>query len=180
MGASTSILSSEELYDLAKQSNFSNSEIEVLFKRFTQLNRSKSGLLSSSELQLIPELSMNPLCPRIIALFDPEGTDQINFHRFVQSLSLFSSKASQEQKLRVLFTIFDVDGDGLISENDLFHVLKLLVGSNLSDTELLALVRKTMVDAAGSKDAVGLKFESFSKVFGDGASALVIEMHLGE
>src|SRR4051812_36527639 len=102
--------------------------------------------------------AVNPLCHRIIALFDTDGSDQVNFKRFVQTLSLFHPDATHAQKLTgrctlrcqlhffsaVLFRVYDVDGDGLISEADLFHVLKMLVGSYLEDAKLQKIVKKTI------------------------------------
>ena len=36
--------------------------------------------------------------------------------------------------------MYDVDGDGFISNKDLFLILKAMVGSNLNDTQLQVLV----------------------------------------
>ena len=36
----------------------------------------------------------------------------------------------------VAFKIYDMDNDGYISNGELFQVLKLMVGSNLKDTQL--------------------------------------------
>jgi len=130
MGASTSNLTPEELNELHEASKFDARDIQKLYKRFQKLDRAKRGTISSADLQLIPELSMNPMCHRIIALFDEDKTDSINFHRFVQTLAVFSDRTSPAAKLQLAFRCYDVDGDGVINENDLFHVLKMLVGCN--------------------------------------------------
>ena len=36
----------------------------------------------------------------------------------------------------VAFKIYDIDGDGFISNGELFQVLKLMVGSNLKESQL--------------------------------------------
>jgi hypothetical protein len=36
--------------------------------------------LTTADFQLLPELSMNPLCHRIIAVIDKEKRDQVLFH----------------------------------------------------------------------------------------------------
>ena len=40
------------------------------------------------------------------------------------------------QKLLFAFKIYDIDKDGFISNGELFTVLKLMVGSNLKDSQL--------------------------------------------
>ena len=45
------------------------------------------------------------------------------------------------------FRIYDMDGDGYISNGELFQVLKMMVGSNLKDTQLQQIVDKTILFA---------------------------------
>ena len=43
--------------------------------------------------------------------------------------------------------IYDMDNDGYISNGELFQVLKMMVGSNLKDTQLQQIVDKTILFA---------------------------------
>jgi serine/threonine-protein phosphatase 2B regulatory subunit len=36
----------------------------------------------------------------------------------------------------VAFKVYDIDGDGFISNGELFQVLKLMVGTNLKESQL--------------------------------------------
>lgn len=47
----------------------------------------------------IPELVINPLGLRVIAVFDSTRQDQVNFKQFCHTLSMFRPDASVEQKL---------------------------------------------------------------------------------
>ena len=58
MGAATSNLTPEEVQHLAAETKFKETEIQYLYYRFKELDRSKSGNLSRTDLELIPELSM--------------------------------------------------------------------------------------------------------------------------
>lgn len=178
MGAYNSTrLSSEEISELQKQTNFTRKEIEQLYHRFKKLDRNRAGFITSNDLHLIPEFSMNPMCHRIIALFDPEKTDQMTFDRFVQVLNVFSPKTSREDKLKFAFKIYDVDADGVVSESDLFHVLKSLVGSNLSDNMLRVLVTKTMETCLSSQSVGrGIHFQDFQKLVGDDVLTLNVQV----
>ena len=73
---------------------------------------------------------------------------------FIKGIALFSVKGDRQKKLEcalshhthehalnympiaVAFKIYDIDGDGFISNGELFQVLKLMVGSNLKETQL--------------------------------------------
>ena len=63
----------------------------------------------------------------------------------------------------VAFRIYDIDNDGFISNGELFQVLKMMVGSNLKDTQLQQIVDKTIIYA--DKDGDGkISFDEFSEV----------------
>jgi Ca2+-binding EF-hand superfamily protein len=109
-------------------------QIEILYERFRKLDREKRGVVSRKELLMIPELAMNPLVDRIVDVVLEEGREEsINFRHFLTILSCFSH--SKEQALRMLFRVFDVDGDGAISRDDLRKVIRLMVGPPPDDSK---------------------------------------------
>lgn len=75
-------------------------EIKALYKRFRRLDRSGRGTLSNDDLQMIPEIAMNPLSSRLQVLFVKDSEDRINFKSFVSALAIFSDKARPELKTR--------------------------------------------------------------------------------
>ena len=85
-------------------------EIEALYKRFRALDRGHKGFITAEEFLAIPELSINPLAKRVAYL-----CESINFREFVLMLAPYSKHASREDKLRHMFTIYDIDGE-LIGE----------------------------------------------------------------
>lgn len=118
----------------------------------------------TDEFLSIPELAGNPLLSRIIAIFDTNKDEEIEFTEFVKALSTFTNRDNLEGKLRctmsptslspsplsvplghssyvvvcgaVTFQVYDIDNDGFISNGELFQVLKMMVGSNLTDAQL--------------------------------------------
>merc|ERR1712013_229328 len=76
------------------------------------------------------------MCDRVIELFDDNSTNQINFRDFVRTLWVFSERAPAEIKLEFAFRVFDFDGDGRISETDLFHVMTIMVGKQFPSQKL--------------------------------------------
>jgi len=117
------------------------------------------------------ELAQNPLVRRVIAVLDKNKDGNISFLEFVQGLNSLSAGASQEEKLRFAFQIYDINNDGFISNGELFTVLKMMVGSNLNDVQLQQLVDRTIIKADEDFDGK-ISFEEFCKV-----SEIIIIMH---
>ena len=109
------------------------------------------------------ELAQNPLVRRVIAVLDKNKDGNISFLEFVQGLNSLSAGASQEEKLRFAFQIYDINNDGFISNGELFTVLKMMVGSNLNDVQLQQLVDRTIIKADEDFDGK-ISFEEFCKV----------------
>lgn len=55
---------------------------------------------------------------------------------FVYLLSAFSIHASMEDKVHMIFNVYDSDGDGLVSGDDLELMLRQLAGSSLRYSSL--------------------------------------------
>ncbi len=50
---------------------------------------------------------------------------------FVLLLSAFSTRAAVEDKVHLMFAVYDSDGDGLVSADDMELMLRQLAGSTL-------------------------------------------------
>lgn len=101
----------------------------------------------------INDLQQNPLVQRVIDLFDSDGNGEVDFKEFIEGISQFSVRGDKQAKLKFAFKVYDMDRDGYISNGELFQVLKMMVGSNLKDTQLQQIVDKTIINA--DKDGDG-------------------------
>ena len=63
----------------------------------------------------------------------------------------------------VAFHIYDIDRDGFISNGELFVVLKMMVGGNLSDTQLQQIVDKSIIQGDLNGDGK-IDFDEFQKM----------------
>ncbi|XP_004837590.1 EF-hand calcium-binding domain-containing protein 1 isoform X2 [Heterocephalus glaber] len=60
---------------------------------------------------------------RVFRGFDKDNDGNINVTEWVNGLSLFL-RGSLEEKMKYCFEVFDLNGDGFISKEEMFHLLK--------------------------------------------------------
>merc|ERR1739838_1062175 len=161
--AGVTTMGNESSLPLELGATFDADEIKRLGKRFKKLDLDNSGSLSVDEFMTLPELQQNPLVQRVIDIFDEDGNGEVDFKEFIQGVSQFSVKGDKLSKLKFAFRIYDIDNDGFISNGELFQVLKMMVGTNLKDTQLQQIVDETIIYA--DKDGDGkISFEEFSTI----------------
>ncbi|KAJ2239736.1 Calcineurin subunit B, partial [Coemansia sp. RSA 455] len=67
------------LGELVESTNFTAEEIHRLYKRFSKLDKDKSGTIDKDEFLSIPQLANNPLSTRLIDIFDTDGGGDVDF-----------------------------------------------------------------------------------------------------
>ncbi|XP_040568596.1 calcineurin subunit B type 1 [Lepeophtheirus salmonis] len=143
---------------------FSREEISRLEKRFQKLDLDRSGSISVGEFLSVPELKENPLVKRVVAVMDSDLSGEVDFKEFVMGLAQFAIRDyDRKSKLEFIFRIYDMDRDGYISNNELFQVLKMMTGKNLTDQQLQQIVDKTIIYLDKDNDGK-ISFEEFCSV----------------
>jgi Ca2+-binding EF-hand superfamily protein len=88
----------------------------------------------------------------------------------VHALSIFNDKDNVDKKIEFLFKVYDIDGDGYVTKEELLVILQTLVGNSLSDSQLEQISEKTVSDM--SSEVPGkLSFDNFKEIFDSGALA---------
>jgi len=159
MGNASSLLTQYDIEEVQEHCNnlFSQQEIVSLYQRFCQLDRNAKGFISADEFLSVPEFSMNPLSQRVLKM-----VDGLNFKDFVAFLSTFSSKASIQQKIELIFKLYDSDGNGKVGFNDILEVLQDLTGSFMLE-EQREQVLIHVLDEAGYTRTSSLMLDDFIK-----------------
>ena len=142
---------------------FSPSEINKLYKRFAKMAKSKNEELQIKDILDIPAFNKNPIAERVLSIFDKNKDGNLSFVEFVNGLSILSLGADMDVKLNFAFQVYDLDGDGFISNGDLFKVLKMMIGENLADIQLQQLVDRTIIKADKDQDGM-INFEEFKEM----------------
>lgn len=127
-----------------------------------KLDKDSSGTVSKDEFLSIPGVVSNPLATRLIETFDKDGSGDVDFQEFITGLSIFSTKGLEDDKLKFAFEIYDIDKDGFISNGELYIVLKMMVGQNLTNDQLQQVVDRTIMENDIDGDGK-LSFTEFQK-----------------
>ncbi|KYQ90431.1 calcium-binding EF-hand domain-containing protein [Tieghemostelium lacteum] len=147
MGVNKSTLRTEDIEEVQTVSVFSQREIKKLYKRFKRLDKEEKGSIDIEDFNQIPELSMNPILPRIISIFDVNRNGQLNFKQFIQTLSNFHPNADKHDKIKLLFKVYDINNDGYITKDEIQKVLTMMVGKALTNEQILEIVEETLTEA---------------------------------
>ncbi|XP_043699660.1 calcineurin subunit B-like [Telopea speciosissima] len=160
MGGAYSMLTQYDIEEVQEYCDnlFSQQEIVSLYERFCQLDRNSKGFISADEFLSVPEFFMDPLSQRLLKM-----VDSLNFKDFVAFLSAFSSKASIKQKIELIFKVYDLDGDGKVTFNDILDVLRDLTGSYMSE-EQREEVMTHLLEEAGYRRTSSLLLDDFVKI----------------
>lgn len=108
-----------------------------------------------------PELSDHPEFGPDAEDDEDEGT--LDIKEFASLMSVFSIRASREQKLRYAFRIYDCDEDGKIGKEDLQQTLGVISGDKMEPEFLLTVVDQVFEEADSDRDGY-IEFDDFAKV----------------
>lgn len=136
------------------------------FKRLSA-SRDNDGVIDQAEFMEALELKDSAFSARIFGAFDHNSDGKINFREFVCGLSAFSSRSTVDEKLALSFNIYDIDGDGHISKEELFQILRASLLENymldMSEADMRALVDQTFLEADKNSDGV-ISFDEYREM----------------
>ncbi|KNA22958.1 hypothetical protein SOVF_029120 [Spinacia oleracea] len=172
MGNAPSTLTQYDIEEVQEHCNklFNQQEIVSLYQRFCQLDRTAKGFISSDEFMSVPEFAMNPLAQRLLKM-----VDGLNFKDFVGFLSAFSAKASVEQKAALIFRVYDTDGNGKVTFNDILEVLCDMTGSFMSNEEREAVLTQLLQEAGYTRESYLIP-DDFVKIFANSDTKMEVEV----
>lgn len=95
----------------------------------------------------------NPFASRIVDIFSERGDEKLTFDEFVDIFSVFSARATKEEKIKVAFRLYDFDDNGFIDPVDLEMVMNTLLkladdedSERLSQEEKICIIQKVITE----------------------------------
>lgn len=128
MGATGSKLTPENLTALQESTRFDKREIITWHKSFQQEMPKGAAFITKEQLRSLyrsffPFGDATRFADLLFRLFDANNQGRIGYSEYLIALSV-ASRAGAEEKTKWTFRFYDVDGDGLISRQDLTMVLQ--------------------------------------------------------
>ncbi|XVE74644.1 hypothetical protein DITRI_Ditri12bG0033800 [Diplodiscus trichospermus] len=147
--------------------NFTQTQLQELEEVFKKFDVNGDGKISSSELgSILGSVGQQPSeeeLQKMIKEFDADGDGFINFKEFVELNTRGVDSDEALENLRDAFSVYDIDGNGSITAEELHEVLKSL-GDECSMAECRKMISGVDSDGNGMID-----FEEFKVMMMAGA-----------
>jgi len=111
---------------LAKKTKFSKTEIEALLSMFRELTKNSGKLdrtmfrdILHNQFKMTDDIIMD----RVFRVFDADNDTCVSADEWVKGLSTFL-RGNIDDRIKFCFAVFDMNGDGFISREDIFQFLK--------------------------------------------------------
>ncbi len=119
---------------------------------FNMFDTNHDGTINSHKIgELMRKLGKNPTesqLNQIIGNIAKNGSKQIGFDDFVELMEQKNKENDPEIEIINMFQIFNKENNGLISNEELFHIIRTF-GETLTDEEIREIITEADVDGDG-------------------------------
>ncbi|XP_015264260.1 PREDICTED: lysophosphatidylcholine acyltransferase 2 isoform X2 [Gekko japonicus] len=158
-----------EFTKISKKLNLNWGNIRDQLDQFAAIaSASKGGRIRIDEFASHLKLPVSDVLEELFTLFDRNGDGTIDFREYVIGLSVLCNPANTEETIYMAFKLFDLDDDGVITENEFASVVQSSLG--LPDLDVSKLFKEIDADKTNKlsyeefKD-FALKHPEYAKLF---------------
>lgn len=149
-----------DAYMKVASSKFTKKEIQALYEQFVQISTLEDGtkqeVINEREFHLAMGFkTQNFILKRMFEVFDDDGDGDITFSEFLKGLSALSGKATEHEKMKFSFRLYDVNNDHKITKDKLKTMLAGSVSAfpyKFSEAEMDALVERTFAESKSTQN----------------------------
>ena len=139
--------------DISTENNYISEEIKADYMdAFNLFDTNHDGTINSQKIrEIMQKLGKYPTeeqLQRLIANVAKNDSKKISFDDFVDMMEQLNKENDPEVEILNSFQIFDVENSGLISNQDLFHIIRTF-GETLTDKEIEEIISEADVDGDG-------------------------------
>ena len=119
---------------------------------FNMFDTNHDGTINSQKMgEIMRKLGINPTEQQLLQLIEnvsKSGNKKITFDDFVDLMEQRNKEDDNEVEIINAFRIFDKENNGLISNEELFHIIRTF-GETLTDKEIEDIISEADVDGDG-------------------------------
>ena len=132
--------------------HYTEEQLAEFKEAFGLFDKNGDGTISETELKKIMDSLGKKLTTAEVHTMmlhvDTNKNGTIDFQEFLQLMERKTTAGDKESELRDAFNLFDKNGDGFISAEELKSVMKS-VGENMGDTEVEQMIKEADLDGDG-------------------------------
>jgi len=141
---------------LSAKTGFTYGQVEQLHERFSELSENTEEICLK-DLQKLNAINDNPLGDRICEVFISyaEQKHKMDFEKFVQTMAKFRTtsgdsnnkrEVKRREKLEFVFKIYDIDSNGFITHNELYEILRKMIGKTTTDQQIQQMADQVITE----------------------------------
>lgn len=100
-------------------------QINMLLTKFRAVDKDGSGTIDAVEFAEAMNLDLDDPCTEhLFGILDPQGHRAFDFCTLLQGLALVSGALGDEEKVKLVFSMYDADNDGEVTHTELVAMLR--------------------------------------------------------
>ncbi|KAG4436631.1 EF-hand [Leptodontidium sp. 2 PMI_412] len=130
-------------------------DVAALKEAFQLFDSDNDGVITKEEMSAVMNsLGLNPTMSEIEDMINEVDLDQtgtVDLEEFIKMMSIKTKPSNADDEMRSAFNVFDKDGSGTISVDELGQLMKTF-GENLSDEDLKVMIQEVDKNGDGHID----------------------------